>query len=182
MRYGYARVSTNDQDLTIQIKALEANGCSVVYREQLSGTTRDPRTELARALAALAPGDVLVAMRLDRIARSTLDLLTILREIHDKGAAFACLAQNLETITSTGRLLVHVLAAIAEFESDIRADRQRDGIERAKALGKYKKPTCANPATVVALLNTGLSAIHVANKLNISRASVYRLKCGKMSH
>jgi DNA invertase Pin-like site-specific DNA recombinase len=160
----------------VQLKALRAAGCEKVFAEKKSGTSTKGRAELEDALAFVREGDTLVVTRLDRLARSAGDLHTIVKQLSDKGCAFDCLQQpGMCTTSSTGKLMLGVLASIAEFEADIRRERQREGIERAKAAGVYKgrKPS-VDVRTVRELREQGLGGSEIARRLGIGRASVYR--------
>lgn len=176
MLVGYARVSSSSQSLEVQLEALAAAGCEKIFAEKRSGTTTAGRDELQDAIAYVRDGDTLVVTRLDRLARSAGDLHNIVKQLTDKNVAFSCLQQPaMETRSSTGKLLLGVLASIAEFEADIRRERQREGIERAKAAGVYKgrKPSI-DTSEVRALRDQGLGGTEIAKKLGIARASVYR--------
>jgi DNA invertase Pin-like site-specific DNA recombinase len=176
MLVGYARVSSSGQSLDVQLEALEKAECDELFAEKRTGTSVAGRAELERALSFVRKGDTLVVTRLDRLARSAADLHNIVRQLTEKGVAFRCLQQSsIDTTTSTGKLLLGVLASIAEFEADIRRERQREGIERAKAAGVYKgrKPS-VDVAAVRALRKQGLGGTEIAKKLGIARASVYR--------
>jgi DNA invertase Pin-like site-specific DNA recombinase len=132
---GYARVSTQDQDLTGQLAALKAAGAITIYREKVSGVRAD-RPQLAKLMAALRPGDVVVVTKLDRLGRSTRELLELIERISKAGAAFRSLGDPLwDTSSSQGRLLSTVLAAIAEFERELIRERTGDGRKRAQAAG-----------------------------------------------
>ena len=176
MLIGYARVSSTGQSLDVQIAALRNAGCDKIYSEKRSGRTAD-RAELARALDQLRPGDTLAVVRLDRLARSIADLHRIIGQITEAGAAFRCLQQGgVDTATSTGKLMLSILGAVAEFENDIRRERQREGIEKAKERGVYRgRPATIDGAVVAALRAEGLGATAIARRLGIGRASVYRL-------
>jgi len=176
MQMGYARVSSAGQSLDVQLAALEAAGCEKVFAEKRSGTSTSGRSELADALSFVREGDTLVVTRLDRLARSATDLHNIVKQLADKGVTFQCLQQGgMDTTSSTGKLLLGVLASIAEFEADIRRERQREGIDRAKAAGIYKgrKPS-VDVAAVRALRDQGIGGSEIAKQLGIGRASVYR--------
>ena len=135
MLVGYARVSSVGQSLEVQLEALEAAGCEKVFSEKRSGTSTTGRSELAEAISFVRASDTLMVTRLDRLARSAGDLHTIVKQLAEKGVEFRCLQQGgMDTNTSTGKLLLGVLASIAEFEADIRRERQREGIDRAKPL------------------------------------------------
>jgi DNA invertase Pin-like site-specific DNA recombinase len=132
---GYARVSTQDQDFTGQIEALNAAGATTVYREKISGARAD-RPQLAKLMAALKEGDVVLVTKLDRLGRSTRELLDLIERIGKAGAAFRSLGDPLfDTTSSQGRLLSTLLAAIAEFERDLIRERTGDGRKRAMAKG-----------------------------------------------
>lgn len=176
MLVGYARVSSIGQSLDVQLAALNDAGCEKIFAEKQSGTTTGKRDELRDALEFVREGDTLVVTRLDRLARSAGDLHTIVSQLSRKGVSFRCLQQSgVDTSTSTGKLLLGMLAAIAEFETDIRKERQREGIERAKAAGVYKgrKPT-VDAGAVRQLREQGVAPTSIAKQLGIGRASVYR--------
>jgi DNA invertase Pin-like site-specific DNA recombinase len=172
---GYARVSTTDQDLTIQEKALEAAGATVMFWEQKSGTTTNNRTELRRALNYLRRGDVLLITRIDRLARSLRDLQNILHELKDKGAGLKATEQPIDTSTSAGKCFLDMLGVFAEFENNLRRERQREGIAKAKALGKYTgRPRTLPVEKIREMYAAGLGAAYIAKQLKIHRSSVYR--------
>jgi DNA invertase Pin-like site-specific DNA recombinase len=150
MKIGYARVSSGGQSLELQLEALEAAGCEKIYSEKESGRSTVKRAELERALADLRPGDELIVTRLDRLARSVTDLYAILQRIAVIGATFACLQQQgANTDTPTGKLLLGILGLVAEFENDLRRERQLEGIARAREEGKYRgKQRVLDPAKV----------------------------------
>ena len=175
-RIGYARVSTTDQDTGIQIAALKAAGCDVVREEKASGTTTAGRTELATVLEFLREGDVLVVTRVDRLARSIGDLQAIVRTIRDKGASLACTEQPVDTSTAAGKAFLDMLGVFAEFETNIRKERQLEGIAKAKAAGVYKgRQPEIDAEQVRALKAEGRGAAAIAEQLGIARASVYRV-------
>jgi DNA invertase Pin-like site-specific DNA recombinase len=176
MLIGYARVSSAGQSLEAQLEALQAAGCEKIYSEKRSGKTAADRTELAKALDQIRQGDTLVVTRLDRLARSVTDLHRIMEQLATEGVSFRCLQQGgVDTSTSTGKLTLAILGAVAEFENDIRRERQRDGIERAKAKGVYRgRQPSIDPERVKALKAGGLGASAIAKELGIGRASVYR--------
>jgi DNA invertase Pin-like site-specific DNA recombinase len=180
MLIGYARVTSTGQSLDLQVEALTAAGCEKIYREKRSGRTAADRTELARTLDQLRGGDTLVVCRLDRLARSVSDLHRIIEQLNAAGVLFRCLQQGgVDTATSTGKLMLAILGAVAEFENDIRRERQRDGIERAKDRGVYQgRPPSIDAAAIQALRNEGLGPSAIARKLGIARASVYRVEKG----
>jgi len=177
MVVGYARVSTTEQNLTGQIEKLTAAGCERFYQEKRSGVDRE-REQLAAMMDNVRPGDTVICTRLDRIARSTRHLLEIVETLQTKGVDLRILGTEIDTTTSNGRLMLTMLGAIATFEREIMLERQRDGIEIAKAAGKYKgrKATAkAKAREVLELLGQGLTKQAVADRLGIGIASVYRI-------
>jgi DNA invertase Pin-like site-specific DNA recombinase len=175
-KIGYARVSTTDQDLSIQEAALSAAGCTMIRAEKVSGTTMNGRSELAVILDFLRPGDTLVVTRIDRLARSVGDLQTIVATIRLKGAALACTEQPIDTSTAAGKAFLDMLGVFAEFETNLRRERQLEGIAKAKAEGKYtgRKPEI-DAAKVKAMKADGVGATEIAKAMGIGRASVYRI-------
>lgn len=183
MLIGYARTSTLDQTagLEAQHRDLIEVGCERTYIEQVSSVDVGERLELARALDSLRSGDVLVVTKLDRLARSMSHLMELLKLVEAKGATLRILSMNLDTGTPTGRLMLNVLGSVAQFEREIMLERQREGIAKAKAAGKYKgrAPTArAKEAQVVALAATGISLSEIARQVGIGKASVHRLLKG----
>jgi DNA invertase Pin-like site-specific DNA recombinase len=178
MLIGYARTSTIDQraGYEAQLKALSETDCTKVFKEQVSSV--GDREQLDAALDFVRDGDTLVVARLDRLARSTADLLQIAEALKTRGANLKILDLELDTATATGKLLFTMVGAIAEFERQLMLERQREGIARARAAGKYKgrKPTArAKADQVVALKKQGVGATEIAKRLTIGRASVYRI-------
>ncbi|WP_312312757.1 recombinase family protein [Sphingobium yanoikuyae] len=175
---GYARVSSTGQSLDIQEAMLTEAGCRPIFAEKKSGRRASDREELARAIAHAREGDTLIVTRLDRLARSVIDLHQIIATLTEKGVAFRALQQSgIDTSTSAGKLLLTMLGAVAEFEADIRAERQKDGIEAAKAKGVYKgRPASIDAAAIQSALAAGETPAAVAKRLNIARSTVYRLK------
>ncbi len=175
--YGYARVSSLDQDLTLQEEMLRAAGCHIVRAEKRSGAGREGRTELRLLLDFLHPGDTLVVTRIDRLARSVKDLQDIVHELKAKGVALKATEQPVDTGTAAGKAFLDMLGVFAEFETNLRRERQMEGIARAKARGIYKgrKPSI-DPAEVRRLRETeGLGPSAIARRLGIGRTSVYRV-------
>ncbi len=174
---GYARVSTNDQDLTAQLEQLDAAGCERIYQEKLSGAKQD-RPELSAMLDYVRQGDTVTVCKLDRIARSTKHLLEIVESLEKKKVAFKVLNISLDTSTPTGKLMLSMLAAIGQFEREMMLERQREGIRIAKDAGAYKgrKATArAKSAEVMELIRKGLTKEATAERLGIGVASVYRI-------
>lgn len=135
MRYGYARTSTTEQNPEAQVKALEAAGCDVIRTEQKTGTKMEGRTELATLLEFMREGDTLVVTRVDRLARSISDLQTIVQTLRAKGVALQCTEQPVDTSTAAGKCFLDMLGVFAEFETNLRKERQAEGIANAKAKG-----------------------------------------------
>jgi DNA invertase Pin-like site-specific DNA recombinase len=176
MLVGYARVSSTGQSLEVQLDALSSAGCEKVFAEKKSGRAKSDRAQLLECLDFVREGDTLVVTRLDRLARSVGDLFEIIDRLNAKGVTFRCLQQSgVDTDTSSGRLMLAVLGAVAAFEADIRRERQMEGIARAKAAGVYKgrKPS-VDVARVRDMKANGLGAGAIARELGIGRASVYR--------
>src|SRR6201988_3236027 len=138
MLYGYARVSTTDQDLSIQEAALKAAGCGVIRSEKVSGTSTSGRQELATMLEFIRKGDALVVTRIDRLARSIGDLQDIVRALKAKGATLRATEQPIEPSTAAGKAFLDMLGVFAEFETNLRRERQMEGIAKAKTQGVYK--------------------------------------------
>jgi DNA invertase Pin-like site-specific DNA recombinase len=174
--YGYARVSTLDQDLAIQRAALKAAGCEVIRAEKASGARRDGRTELQVLLDFLREGDTLVVTRIDRLARSLKDLQDIVHELKDRRVALKATEQPVDTGTAAGKAFLDMLGVFAEFETNLRRERQLEGISAAKARGVYKgrKPSI-DAREVLRLRQEGLGPAAIARRLGIGRASVYRV-------
>jgi DNA invertase Pin-like site-specific DNA recombinase len=172
---GYARVSTTDQDLSIQRAALKAAGCEVIRAEKRSGTTTAGREELRTVLDFLRKGDVLMVTRIDRLARSIGDLQDIVRTIKARGGALKATEQPIDTGTAAGKCFLGMLGVFAEFETNLRRERQLEGIARAKVEGVYKgRPASIDAAKVRAMKAGGMGATEIAKALKIGRASVYR--------
>jgi DNA invertase Pin-like site-specific DNA recombinase len=180
--YGYARVSAKDQDLSAQIAELEGAGCAKVYREKASGAQTD-RPELAKVIRRLEPGDVLLVSRLDRLARSTRDLLNVLDAIRQAEAKFRSLHDPwCDTSTPHGELLVTVLAGLATFERHLIRARTDDGRKRAQARGvRFGRPpslTTHQRQEALQRLQEGAAQADVARSYNVSQATISRLAPG----
>lgn len=176
---GYARVSTDGQSAEAQVAELTAAGCEKVFSETVSGTKTD-RTQLKRAIASLAAGDVLVVTRLDRLARSTRDLLNVLATLTEKGAQFRSVRDTwADTTTPHGRLMLTVLGGLAEFERELIRSRTGEGRERAKArgvkLGRRHCLTVAQRTFVAQQRANGESVRHLAKVLGVSKATIGRI-------
>lgn len=156
---GYARVSTDDQDCAIQEATLKAAGCKVIRSEKRSGTTMKGRDELATVLSFLRSGDILVVTRIDRLARSLADLALLVRELESKGVALKSTEQPVDTGTAAGKAFLQMLGVFAEFETNLRRERQLEGIAAAKARGVYKgRPPTIDADQVAKLKAEGLGA------------------------
>ena len=176
---GYARTSTTEQKagLEAQLRDLKAAGCEEIFSEELSSVAA-ARSELDAALRYVRKGDFLVVTKLDRLARSVADLVAITETLKRKGVGLRILAMNLDTSTPTGKLMMNLLGSIAEFERELMLERQREGIAKAKADGKYqgRQPTARKKtADVLKLRAEGRSAGDIVSALGISRASVFRI-------
>jgi len=178
MQVGYARSSTVDQEAgyQAQMTTLKAAGCDKIFAEKVSSVAH--RTQLEAAIDYAREGDTLVVTKLDRLARSVTHLVVIGARLDAKGVSLKVLEQAIDTSTSTGRLMFNMLGAIAQFERELMLERQREGVAKAKAEGKYKgrSPTArAKALEVHRLRSEGLGATAISKRLNISRASVYRV-------
>lgn len=183
MHIGYARTSTTDQSngLAAQQQELTAAGCEKIFSEQISARTKQ-RPELINAIDFMRAGDVLVVTKPDRLARSTHDLLTLIQQIETKKCGLVILSMGgmkLDTTQPTSKLMLTMLAAVAEFERDIMLERQRDGIAIAKQNGKYRgRPPMSEQqaARIRTMRQSGISPSEIAKTLGLSRATVYRVK------
>jgi DNA invertase Pin-like site-specific DNA recombinase len=172
---GYARVSTDDQDCSIQEAALAAAGCTIIRTEKKSGTTTNGRTELETVLSFIRNGDTLMVTRIDRLARSVADLERIVAELKAKGAFLRATEQPIDTSTPAGIAFLQMLAVFAEFETALRRERQMEGIAKAKAEGRYTGRKPSVPVGEVRRLKAeGVSPTDIARQLKIGRGSVYR--------
>src|ERR1700755_2462040 len=153
---GYARVSTTDQNLAVQEASLRAAGCDLIRSEKRTGTTTSGRAELQTVLDFLSAGDVLMVTRIDRLARSIGDLQDIVRAVKAKGASLKAPEQPIDTSTAAGKAFLDMLGVFAEFETNLRKERQLEGIAKAKAAGVYKgRPPSVDAAKVAQLKAEG---------------------------
>ncbi|MDA9980226.1 recombinase family protein [Yoonia sp.] len=173
--YGYARVSSLSQDTDIQEQKLKEAGCSVIRTEKVSGGSRDGRTELAILLDFITDGDTMVVHKLDRLGRSTRDVLNIVHELDQKGAFLRVLDRDIDTSKPEGRLILTVLSMVSEMELAHIKERQRLGIEAAKAKGVYKgRPTSIDTGRLLQLRSEGVGATAIAKELGCTRSAVYK--------
>lgn len=178
MKIGYARVSTEEQSLALQRAALEAAGCGVIFEDPgVSGAARD-RPGLNAAINRLAPGDMLVVWRLDRLGRSLSDLILLLDRLGQRGIGFRSLSEAIETESPGGRLLFHLMASLAEFERGLIAERTRAGLAAAKAGGRrLGRPPALNAAQIAEaqkLRAAGRPITEIARLFRVDRSTVYR--------
>jgi DNA invertase Pin-like site-specific DNA recombinase len=180
MKIGYARVSTQDQDLALQLDALQAAGCGKIYKEKMTGSTRD-RPELQKLLDQLREGDVVVIWKLDRLARSLKDLVNLVNEIQEKGGALHSLNDQIDTTTPHGKFTFHVFAALAEFERDIIRERTKAGLTAARARGRVggRPKGLSKKAQHTAIIaerlyqERELTVKEICEQLSISRGTLY---------
>jgi DNA invertase Pin-like site-specific DNA recombinase len=181
MKIGYARVSTKDQNLNLQLDALKVAGCEQIFSEYITGATKE-RPELQKLLSQLRPNDVIVIWKLDRLGRSLSDLVQLVNDIQAKGAGLLSLQDNIDTTTPTGKLTFHIFASIAEFERSIIVERTKAGLSAARARGRVGgRPsglsTAAQEKAKIAemLYKQGDLAIQgICNHLNIGKNTLYR--------
>ena len=179
-RIGYARVSTTDnQNLDAQTAALQAAGCTMVCTETSDGATLAGRPELGTILDFIHPGETLVVTRIDRLARSMHDLQVIVATLKDKGAHLAATEQPVDTSTAAGKAFFDMLGVFAEFETNLRRERQAEGIAAAKQRGAYRgRPPRIDMDAIKHRLTMGLSPTEIARELGISRGTVYKARAG----
>jgi DNA invertase Pin-like site-specific DNA recombinase len=172
---GYARVSTTGQDTATQEAKLKAAGCTLIRTETVSGGSRNGRNELASILDFIRPGDVLIVVKLDRLGRNTRDVLNLVHELDEKGASLRVLEPAIDTGGPMGRMVLTVLGMVAEMELGFIRDRQRAGIDAAKAKGVYKgRPATFDRARIVALRKEGMGATEIAKAVGCKRGNVYK--------
>lgn len=174
-RIGYARVSTTDQSLDVQTARLKDAGCEIVRSETGSGKSRSGRTELETIMQFLRSGDELVVLRLDRLGRSTRDVLNLVHELDERGASLRVLEPEVTTAGNMGRMVITILGMVADMELTFIRDRQRAGIEAAKIEGVYKgRKKAVDDEEIRRLVSAGATKAEVARELKISRMTVYR--------
>ena len=174
--YGYARVSTHEQDFTLQEQALRAAGCEVIRAEKVTGTSRVDRPELQVLLDFLRSGDTLVVTRIDRLARSIKDLQDIVYLLKEQGVTLKATEQPIDTRSAAGKAFLDMLGVFAEFETNLRRERQLEGIAAAKTRGVYQGRKSSLDTALIRRLREveNIGATEIARQLGISRASVYR--------
>ena len=175
--FGYARVSTEQQNLDRQIDALNKYGAEIIYNEKMTGTKRD-RPELSKLLERLAPGDTVVIESLSRLGRSTKDLLELMELFDSKGVNVVSLKERIDTTSSTGKLVFTIMSAIAQFERDIIADRTQEGLKAARARGRNGgRPKIATDKVkqAVKLYGTGQYSIkEIEGLTGVKKSTLYR--------
>jgi DNA invertase Pin-like site-specific DNA recombinase len=178
MKYGYARVSTDDQNPALQLAALKQAGCKTVFKDEgISGATTK-RPALARCLNALRPGDSLIVWKLDRLGRSLRDLITMLDELRAQGVKFRSLTEHIDTETAAGRAMWQMIGVLAELERSLITERTRAGVKAAKGrgvkFGRKPKLTAQQQQHARQLLDQGQTVQEVAALLNVHRTTIYR--------
>jgi len=175
---GYVRVSSLDQDTTTQLERVQGANCERVFSEKQSGTTTKGRTALTECLEYMREGDSLVITKIDRLARSARDLHNIVHDLVQRGIGLIVLDQSIDTSTPHGKAFLGMMATFAEFETNIRKERQLEGIAAAKAKGKYngRKPSAQNKAgEIMPLVEQGMAKAAIAEQVGVSIASVYNV-------
>ena len=176
MKYGYARVSSVGQDLTIQLQKLNEVGCDVIREEKVSGTSLKGRKEFETLMEFMREGDELVVTRIDRLARSIRDLQNIVYELKNKGVTLSATEQPIDTRTSAGKAFLDMLGVFSEFETNLRKERQMEGVRKAKERGVYKgRGRTIDASKIYELKQNGYGATKISKELGITRQSVYRL-------
>ncbi|TBC71544.1 recombinase family protein [Rhizobium leguminosarum] len=182
-KIGYARVSTIDQDFEIQQQRLRAEGCQIIRSEKVSGATREGRTELATVIEFLREGDELIVTRLDRLGRDTRDVLNIVHECEQRGAFVTILDPHVSTRGEMGHVILTVLGMVAQMERRFIKERQREGIDKAKAAGAYKGGKVRVDHLLIWRLHSeGMGASSIAKAAKCSRMQVYRVLSSHPTH
>ena len=178
MKVGYARVSTNEQDTYLQIDALKAIGCELIYQEKQSGAKKD-RSELQQCLKSLREDDILIVWKLDRLGRSLQHLIEVVSDLEERKIGFQSLTENIDTTSPTGKLIFHIFGSLAEFERGLIRERVKAGLEAAKKRGKkFGRPDALNDKAkemAFAMFNGGALKIDIARHFNVTRQTVYSL-------
>ena len=178
MRIGYARVSTGDQNLDLQVDSLEEAGCERIYTEKTSGVAKS-RPELERCMEELREGDALVVWRLDRFGRSLKDLVSKMEALEEKGADFVSLTEGIDTTTAQGKLTFHIFGALAEFERELTRERTMAGLKAAREQGRVGgRPPALDeeeiPQVQAMMKDEQVSTSDICERFDISRATLYR--------
>ena len=175
MKVSYIRVSSTSQSLAVQLEAVKKYGAEKIFQEKVSGTSTQGRDQLRECLDFVREGDELVITRIDRLARSVLDLQLIIKELTDKGVNLVATEQPISTKDATSKCFLDMLGVFAELETNLRKERQLEGIAKAKQKGIYKGgQTKIDTDQIIKLKEEGLGATAIARQLNIHRDSVYR--------
>ena len=175
-KYGYARCSSLSQSTDIQVAALKEAGCEVVRAEKKSGSTIEGRTELAGLMDFMRDGDVLCIHKLDRLGRNTRDVLNLVHELDESGCSLQVLEPAIDTGGPMGKVMLTVLGMVSEMELGFIKERQRAGIEKAKAAGKYKgRPTSLDHDKIKAMRAEGMGATAIARELGCTRGAIYKV-------
>ena len=176
MKVGYARVSSSGQSLDVQVDTLKNSGCEKIFQEKVSGTSTQGRDKLRECLDFVREGDEVVFTRVDRVARSVLDLQLIVKELTDKKVTITSTEQPISTKDATSKCFLDMLGVFAELETNLRKERQMEGIARAKTKGVYKgRKSNINVEKIKSLKDEGMGATAIARELGIHRDSFYRL-------
>lgn len=178
MKFGYARVSKNDQNLDIQIQKLNSAGCEEIYKEKISGA-RDNRPQLEALLSKLRKGDIVYVVRLDRLGRRMIKLIELINDFKSKGIEFVSLENNIDTTTSIGMLLFNICAAFSEMERELIRERVKAGVDAAlkngRKVGRPRSLTSEKETVLRALFKAGnMSVTQICTTVGISRAVYYR--------
>jgi len=178
MRIGYARVSTGEQKMDLQIDALEETGCERIYKEKTSGAAKS-RPELERCLESLRNGDTLVVWRLDRFGRSLKDLVSKMETLEEKGADFVSATEGIDTTTAQGKLTFHIFGALAEFERELNRERTMAGLRAARERGRVGgRPRALDeediPELQALMKDPNVSTSDICERFGISKATLYR--------
>lgn len=178
MLIGYVRCSTSDQNLDLQVDALERVGCQSIFKDIMSGAV-DDRPGLQQALCALKPGDTLVVWKLDRLGRSLQHLIGVIHDLNLRGIGFKTVTEAIDTTTASGRLILHIFAALAEFERSLIQQRTKAGLEAAKLRGRvggrpHKLTESQSKIAEQLFTERSLSVSEIARSLGVSRSSIYR--------
>ena len=178
MKYGYARVSTNQQDTQLQIHALQAAGCIKIYQETMSGTKTD-RPELNQCLKAMNENDVLVVWKLDRLGRSLQHLIQVVNTLEAENKGFQSLTENIDTTSPTGKLIFHIFGSLAEFERGLIRQRVIAGLDASRKMGtKFGRPealTAKDKEMAITMFNGGATKGSIAKHFGVARQTIYAL-------